>query len=72
MRTLTPGHFAADDCNARVNAASTSAGLSSGMMRRSSRNTTRSGTTLVLMPPSISPTTSVGEVMPAVRERIAV
>ena len=45
------------------------AGFSSGMMRRSMRNVTRSGTTLVLMPPSIRPTLTVGCVMPGMAER---
>ena len=48
--------------------ASTSAGFSSGTMRRSSRNTIRSGTTLVLIPPEISPTVICGEPMPGTFE----
>ena len=39
---------------------STCSGFSSGTMRRSMRNVTTSGTTLVLMPPLINPTTSDG------------
>jgi hypothetical protein len=41
------------------------------MIRRSSRNLTLSGTTFVLMPPAIRPTTSVGESMPSIAERVA-
>ncbi len=41
---------------------------SSGIMRRSRRKLMRSGTTLVLMPPVISPTVSCGEPMPAICE----
>jgi hypothetical protein len=37
-------------------------------MRRSRRKATLSGTTLVLMPPSMRPTVSVGLSMPATRE----
>ena len=48
--------------------ASTSAGFSSGIMRRSRRKTTRSGTTLVLTPPEISPTVICGEPMPGIAE----
>ena len=51
--------------------ASTLPASSSGIMRRSIRNTTWSGTTLVLMPPLISPTLSVGDTMPGTRERVA-
>jgi hypothetical protein len=40
------------------------------MMRRSIRNTTLSGTTLVLMPPLTRPTTSVGDAMPETAERV--
>ncbi len=62
--TWMAGHFAAKSRICRVSVASACAGDSSGMIRRSMRNATWSGTTLVLMPPSISPTTSVGEPMP--------
>ena len=44
---------------------------SSGMMRRSSLSVTASGTTLVLIPPLIRPTTRVGWPMPGTAERIA-
>ena len=40
------------------------------MIRRSSRNVTWSGTTLVLMPPLIRPTLRVGDVMPGVADRV--
>ena len=46
--------------------ASTAAGFSSGVMRQSSRKVTRSGTTLVLMPPAIRPTVNCGAPMPGV------
>ena len=45
--------------------ASTSAGFSSGIMRRSSLITTLPGTTLVLLPPSMRPTFRYGWVMPS-------
>ncbi|MNV57476.1 hypothetical protein D3C71_1498090 [compost metagenome] len=45
--------------------ASTSTGFSSGIMRRSSLNTTLPGTTLVLVPPSMRPTFRYGCVMPS-------
>ena len=41
------------------------------MMRRSMRNMTLSGTTLVLIPPEISPTTIVGLPMPGVADSSA-
>jgi len=51
--------FASEFCFAALaitsrNSASTPAGFSSGIKRRSRRKTTRSGTTLVLMPPEMS------------------
>ena len=49
--------------------ASTAAGFSSGIMRRSSLSTTLPGTTLVLVPPSMRPTFRYGWVMPATCER---
>ena len=49
--------------------ASTAAGSSSGIIRRSIFSTTRSGTTLVLMPPAIVPTMNVGDSMPVTFER---
>ncbi|MNN80914.1 hypothetical protein D3C81_1976800 [compost metagenome] len=45
--------------------ASTATGSSSGIMRRSIFMTTLPGTTLVFVPPSIRPTSMVGESMPA-------
>ena len=45
--------------------ASTSSGRSSGIIRRSRRKVTRSGTTLVLMPPLIRPTVICGLPMPS-------
>jgi len=46
-------------------------GDSSGVMRRSNRNVTRSGTTLVLIPPLISPTVICGLPMPGVGDTFA-
>ena len=69
--SVMPGHLAADSRIWRVSVASASAGFSSGMMRRSMRNVTLSGTTLVLMPPEISPTVSVGVPMPSTFDRVA-
>ena len=66
-----PGHLAAESRICRVSAASASAAFSSGMMRRSMRNVTLSGTTLVLMPPEIRPTVSVGEPIPSTFDRVA-
>jgi hypothetical protein len=44
------------------------AGSSSGMMRRSNRKLTRSGTTLVAKPPWIVPMLSDGDLIPVIRE----
>jgi hypothetical protein len=54
-----PPRRAASAITAR-SSASTAAGFSSGIIRRSRRKTTRSGTTLVLIPPSISPIVNLG------------
>jgi acetylornithine deacetylase/succinyl-diaminopimelate desuccinylase-like protein len=51
--------------------ASTTTGSSSGVIRRSRRSVSRSGTTLVLMPPPIRPTIIVGWSMPGTRDFLA-
>ena len=53
---LMPGDCATASAITWRRVASTSAGFSSGIMRRSSLSTTLPGTTLVLVPPSIRPT----------------
>jgi hypothetical protein len=45
-------------------------GVFLGMMRRSIRSVTLSGTTLVLMPPAMSPTVRFGEPMPSIFETV--
>ena len=57
MSTLIPGILRTDSLMSAVMKRSAAPAISSGMMRRSRRNTTLSGTTLVLIPPLISPTT---------------
>lgn len=52
------------------NVSSTVSGASSGIMRRSRRRVTRSGTTLVLMPPLMRPTVSCGEPMPPTADTV--
>ncbi len=62
--TVMPGKVAAASAITRRMSASTCAGSSSGIMRRSSRSTTLPGTTLVFVPPSMRPTLRYGCVMP--------
>ena len=69
MSTRTPGHPRGRLGDHARGLASTSAGSSSGIMRRSSLSTTLPGTTLVLVPPSMRPTFRYGCVMPATVER---
>jgi hypothetical protein len=71
MLHVMPGHRAAASRICSVSRASASAGFSSGMMRRSMRKVTLSGTTLVLMPPEINPTVSVGVPMPSTLDVVA-
>ena len=64
ISTVAPGDPATAAWITRCKLASTSAGFSSGIIRRSSLSTTLPGTTLVLVPPWISPTFRYGCLMP--------
>jgi hypothetical protein len=67
--TLASGKARAASPITCTSSASTASENSSGTIRRSRRKVTRSGTTLVLIPPLISPTVSCGLPIPSIPER---